>query len=202
MYLSENEKTAVLENLKIVPGEIWATIFSMNSNPFIQYDDLLQHGRLALCIAAKKANPAYPFEPYARACVHYALLNYVNEYKNGPANERVLSFDMELVMDGGLQTSLYDVTGDYKQTESFSEIECLDLLVRLAGEYKGITRNGVIVIMLRYLGHTDSEIARVFGREQNSLRAWVARARLRLRENQMARDFFNAYKLETRDKAC
>lgn len=202
MFLSERENQIVLDNLKIVPKVIGKTINCVNSNPFMKYDDLLQHGRLALCIAAISADPGRPFEPYARACVRYAMINYAKMHASMPAEQRPLSLDAVIDTDGDLQTNLLDVTSDRKQAEAFAEVECMDLLTRLMNEYQGITKNGVIVIALRYLGHTDSNIAKIFGREPNVLRAWVARARQRLRKSQMVFDFFESYRNEMRDEAC
>ena len=202
--LSDCERSQLFDdNLIMVKYSIGKHVHGVGSNAFMTYDDLYQTG----CIALEKATHFYdgsiPFGAYACFCIRYALIDYLRKYANKPDDENhPLSLDCEVSINLEIPGCLKDTVVDKKAEFFRDDIECEDLLARLAMQYTGVTRKGILILYLRYRGFSDRDISCRYGLKTNNMRAWVARARKKLETNQDLQVFIKDITPELRDIAC
>lgn len=200
-----NSSDLVVQHLHIVHWAIVDVIKGINSNPFMSYDDFFQVGSFALMRAADTYNGSIAFEGYARKCVRNALISYARKYSINENTNNTFSLDATIEEYEG-QIHLHDIVAS-KLGEFYREhLECVDLMIRLASKYDGVAQKGIYVILFRYFGYSDSQIASLFGiKKQNHIRAWAARAKSYLINNQTVVDFFGKAMIDTMkesDTAC
>ncbi len=153
------------------------------------YDDLYQEGCIWLCKAAAtfRKDKGVKFETYAFKVVLNGLRTYCRLMCSKQKRQCTLPLcnDEE---DGTLELELL-LTED--RTEDFiSEMDTLQLLHTLKGQYTGTVKRGIEAIEWKVKGFTGKEIADMFGVKPNLVGAWISRAASRLKENPTFMQFF------------
>lgn len=177
--MTESQRTLVLENMRFAD---WFIYQNYSSNPAIAgfaQEDLRQTGYLALCKAAMLYDGRVKFQTYAQKVLRSSLADYCTRMLSGGT---AVSLDEEFGAGGGV-CSRYSFFAAPEAQKAFDEVEARDLIDRCKRRYSGITRKGIEAIELQIQGYSSPEIAKIYGCGPNEVRAWVSRARQKLRSD-------------------
>jgi len=183
-YLNNEQKKLIENNLDIVKWAIYSHITVNETVYGLNYDDLFQEGCLLLCRAAATYNGELAqFDTYAQVVVKNGLLAYCKKMwrkHKHTINFNDISSDSEDITN---PISDNQITKDIYNS-FISDTVVFDLLESVKLEYSGITRLGIDALELKIKGYTGAEIAQLWGVRQNTIGAWITRAKNKLRQNE------------------
>lgn len=177
MILSEQEKNLVEQHLSIIEPIIYKFV-----NEKIQglgYDDLYQTACEALCYSAQKyvTNRGACFKTFATTVIKNKLIDCYRKFNK--IQSKVVSLDDTIDDISGF--TYYDILPSSQNQNIDTNI--LTLLNKIEEECNGITKEGIHVLKLQYIGYSRNEIARKYKQKPNYISAWVSRAKQKLRKH-------------------
>ena len=193
-FSKENIKL-INQHLHILNWSIYLAMRVTGKTAMITKQDLFQEGYIAMARAAATYDGSTAFETYAQVVVRNAISDYVKKFRTRSC---VVSLDADLAED----FSLYDVLGDDEVNGRLEETQAYLMLENLACRYTGVTRKGVWAIQLKLQGKTYGQIASKFDTEENNVRAWVSRARQRMRREGLHHSRFDTSIPDERSLVC
>lgn len=161
----------ILQHLYLVDIILRSWWHRPNDNPMMDYDDLYQIGCLALCKAAKNFDPSrhIQFKTFASVSIRHMLLDW----------QRDMIERQPKISDAPICDDEYLMPDDSNQLKQF---EIYDVLTRLRNQYTGTNRKAIDALILRSEGHTNKNIAELFGVKETVLGAWCTRIKKELRK--------------------
>jgi RNA polymerase sigma factor (sigma-70 family) len=174
IVFSPENLALVNENISIVEWTLFLAMRKTGVTPMITPEDLFQEGYIALAKAATYYDGSVQFQTFAQVVVRNAINDYIRKFRQ---RANVVSLDAAFTED----FSLYDVLVNTGQSGYQAEQRAFLMLDDLAKRYKGVAQKGIVAIQLRLQGKTDEQIARRFNTKENSVRAWISRARIHMR---------------------
>ena len=197
--MNQYQRDLVEENLSLV-YQILGRHIRYNENICgMSYDDLFQEGAWALCRAAMTYDNVerggVPFSAYARPVIRNHLLDCCR---------RVL-VQVEHLPTVALDVSINDdvpLPAQYLRTTDDSEVWDTKILVDQILEhgrlsYTGVARLGVEAMVLKTMGYTGADIARLYNTKPNHVGAWISRAAEKLKRDGVADHFLDRKITET-----
>jgi RNA polymerase sigma factor (sigma-70 family) len=183
-YLNGEQKKLIENNLDIVKWAIYSHITVNETVYGCGYDHLFQEGCLWLCKAAAEYNGGIAqFETYAQVVVKNGLLTYCKKmWKKQKYTVSIGDIPQDSDNDGNVVPDNYIAEDIYNSF--ISDTAVFDLLESVKPEYSGITRLGIEALELKIKGYTGAEISQLWGVKQNTIGAWITRAKKKLRQNE------------------
>ncbi len=178
--LTEYQQKLVEENLDVVKQVLRQRI-KIRGSVLLTYEDFYQVGCEALCRAAGAYRPDLgEFAPLAATSVYNAAIDHIRKQKleaSLRANPPPVDDDDD--GDGDLLFSNEENT-----EQEVIDRHMIELISGYCDKYTGVTRLGVEAIRLKTLGYSNGDIAESYGTTANNVRAWITKARVRLRMDQ------------------
>ena len=197
--LNQYQRDLVEENLSLVYQILGRHIRYNEDICGMGYDDLFQEGAWALCRAAmtydRVGRGEVPFSAYARPVIRNHLLDCCR---------RVL-VQLEHLPTIALDASANeDVTPPEKYLRAADDSEEWDNRILVAQilehgrrSYTGVARLGVEAMVLKTMGYTGADIARLYNTKPNHVGAWISRAAEKLKRDGVADHFLDRKITET-----
>lgn len=185
--LTFGQQKLVEQNLNIVSRAIYRYIIVNETLIGFEYDDLYQEGCIWLCKAAAGFQPekGVPFTAYAEKVVANGLLTYCRLTCGKQKRLRSMSlhtapeFVLEEIPDSA-----------HREEDVIAEMDAAQLLRHMKQQYTGTTRLGIEAIELKVKGYSGKEIAVMYGVKPNLVGAWISRAKSKLKQNDMFKEYF------------
>ena len=178
--LTERQQEMVLIHRSVADWFIYNNYHANPAIPGFAKEDLQQVAYLALCKAALQYDGRTKFETYAQAVLRTSLADYCREVLSP---EQCISLDEPITQDDGESRCRHEKIQDPDSTRFITELENWDVLERCEKTYTGASKKGVEAIRLRLSGYTGEEVARIYGRHPNQVRAWMSKARQKMRSD-------------------
>lgn len=183
IFLSDSQRRLAEQNLNIVSRVIYRYVIVNETLVGFEYDDLYQEGCIWLCKAAASFQPekGVPFTAYAEKVVANGLRTYCRLMRGKQKWVRCIPSysDSDVV-----QFALGQIPEPtYQEEEMLADMDVMQLLHRMKGQYTGTTRLGIEAIELKVKGYSGKEIAAMYGVKPNLVGAWISRAKQKLRQN-------------------
>ena len=184
LTLSDEQQKLVEKHLYIIHWAIHNFI-KVNESIFgFEYGDLYGEGCVWLCKAAATYDSARGnFAAYAQTVVKNGLLSYSRIMCKKQNRQRLL-LSPECLDDNVSYVDLL-VTKDCEE-ETIAAIDTEAFFKAMKPRYTGITLRGIEALELKSKGYSGKEIATLYGAPQNHVGAWIARAVLKLRSDELA----------------
>lgn len=174
--LTETERNFVESKMSIVEIVV-KTYIKMNADVNgLGYEDLLQEGMVALCIAAKTFNGSVKFETYASRVIRNHLIDSCR--KACQTQKRIIFTEMEVE-----PTGYEDKTNDVDST-----IDLQEFFGELKKQYSGCLQKGIECLELKSKGYSGTEIAKLYNTEANKVGAWISLAAKKIRSEELRED--------------
>ena len=182
--LNSEQQRLVEQHLSVIHWAIHHFI-KVNESIFgFEYDDLYGEGCLWLCKAAATYDSARgDFAAYAQTVVKNGLLSYTRIMCKKQNRQRLL-LDPEFPDDDGSYIDLLAAEDNFDETIATMDTDAFFKAVK--PRYDGITLQGIEALELKTKGYSGKEIATLYGVGQNHVGAWIARAALKLRSDELA----------------
>ena len=177
MKMTAYQQKLVEENLGVIDQVIRGRI-NIITGPMTSYDDFYQVGCEALCRAAMRFVPQKgTFASFAYSVIYNAIIDYCRHVTCSNRKQTEFFFDCDnsalsmLLMSAESEAALSDI----------DHSDAVQIFQKRKQEFSGVAKAGLEVLELQMEGYTTTEIAKIYGTTSNNVRAWVARARKRLR---------------------
>lgn len=176
--LKEHERRLIEENMDNIKIVVRLMMDKYNIRKD-EYDDYCQTGYLILCEKVSKYDESVKFSTFINAVLHNA---FVDKYRMDKSRKiDALSLDEPICDDG--DTVLADILASPGNTENdvLSKLTA-DMLNRCINNAKDkcnahTTIKGFEALELRIKGYSGKEISDILNAPQNSVRAWISRAK-------------------------
>lgn len=187
-----NEQTALLKQHEGFLAK--CALFWCSKNSFIEFDDLMQEGRIALLLAAERDDKRGSLLSYAKWYIHRAMRKHVMEFetpvrlgdrvfaKVGDMGGAMQRRPLDAPLFDGSTDTLADRLGAPEPEEALSEMD--DLTALVAKAMKRLKPQQQAVLKARFIdGRKLREVAEDYGVTMERIRQIEAKALRLLREN-------------------
>jgi len=172
--LTIEQRNLVENNLDIVK---WAIYLHIKVNATIygfEYDDLYQEGCALLCRAAVKYDGGQAqFDTFAKVVIKNGLLDYCRSTCRKQKRQQYSA-------DSDFEAEPQNIP----VADDISESELADLFANIKTRYFGVTLLGIEALELKVKGYSGADIAKLWNVKQNSIGAWISRAKTKLRQDE------------------
>mgnify|MGYP002733002009 CR=1 FL=1 len=171
MRLNDTQRALVEANMGLVGSVIAQHVHNINSIGIYSYDDLFQIGCIGLCKAAgsfqqRKTN----FAVYACIVIRNEIYHALDYATLRRSREKHTEVEPEL---------------PDSRNELWEGNTVLDAIIEARSRMDGIAAKGVDALILSANGFSSAEIGRMHNVSANNITAWIARARAKLRKDQL-----------------
>lgn len=186
--LNTKQQKLVEEHLSVIHWAIHHFI-KVNENIFgFEYKDLYGEGCVWLCKAAITYDSSRgDFAAYAQTVVKNGLLSYSRIMCRKQNRQRLL---LDTTCPDGDGSYVDLLVGESNLDKAISAVDAESFFRIIKPRYDGITLRGIEAIELKIKGYSGKEIAELYGVGQNHVGAWIARAALKLRSDELVLALF------------
>lgn len=178
MMLTPEQEKMFEENEKLVYFTINNYIQNAGKYGLNDKEDIESMGKFALCKAIATYNgEKSKFSTYAISVIRNYLYNQLRDSKETSDNS--LSISDEYV-ELNVNLAYDNITA--KPEDEIVLQQGFDIIEMCGKKYGGIIEKGAEAIKLSMMGYNSSDIATMFGVEQNLVTAWMSRARKKLQK--------------------
>jgi len=173
--LTAEERAIVEDYISLVEIVVKRRIFINKDINGMGYDDLIQEGRIGLCVAARTYNGSVLFETYASKVIRNHLIDHCRSVLR--ANKRMVLTDDQKsleITDTPTAADMDDIIMDIDISRLFSEVK---------RKYTGCVLKGIEALELKINGYSGAEIAAIYGVAPNLVGAWISKAVKRLKND-------------------
>ena len=191
--LNQYQRDLVEENLSLVYQILGRHIRYNEGICGMGYDDLFQEGAWALCRAAmtydRVERGEVPFSAYARPVIRNHLLDCCRRVLVQLEHLPTVDLDASANADVTLPEQYLRSADDPEAWDNRILVE--QILEHGRRSYTGVARLGVEAMVLKTMGYTGADIARLYNTKPNHVGAWISRAAEKLKRDGVADHFLD-----------
>ena len=197
--MNQYQRDLVEENLSLVYQILGRHIRYNEDICGMSYDDLFQEGACALCRAAMTYDNVerggVPFSAYARPVIRNYLLDYCRRVLVQLEHLPTVALDASADEDAPFQERYLQAADSPDDWNNRIFVE--QILEHGRRSYTGVARLGVVAMVLKTMGYTGADIARLYNTKPNHVGAWISRAAEKLKRDGVADHFLDRKITET-----